>query len=174
MGWTCRARKVVRTRRSRDESHSGVMTVNVRIALLAATVATLLGTAEASAFGVVNVQRSDGTTNTYPGAMITFVGRTLHVRSADAKGTMVIERDACSYRGAIVMCLPTRFLLRQDGTERPINLESGTVYLNLTHRTQTLPLSSQRLAPRSILLSVRTQRGTSISVNGTIDSGDFR
>jgi hypothetical protein len=144
------------------------------MASLAATVATLLGTASASAFGVVNVQRPDGTTSTYPGAMITFVGKTLHVRSADAKGTMVIERDACSYRGPIVMCLPTRFLLRQDGAERPINVESGTVYLNLTNRTQTLPLSSQRLSPRSVLLSLHTQRGTSISVNGTIDSGDFR
>jgi hypothetical protein len=150
------------------------MTVNVRIALLAATAATLLGTANASAFGVVNVQRSDGTTSTYPGALITFVGKTLHVRSADEKGTMVIERDACSYRGPVVMCLPTRFLLRQNGSERPINLESGTVYLNLTNRTQTLPFSSQRLSGRSILLSVHTQRGTSISVNGTIDSGDFR
>ena len=148
--------------------------MNVRLALLAATVATLLGTANASAFGVVDVQRSDGTTSTYSGAMITFVGKTLHIRSADAKGTMVIERDACSYRGPIVMCLPPRFLLRQDGSDRPINLESGTVYLNLTNRTQQLPLSSQRLSPRSILLSVHTQRGTSINVKGTIDSGDFR
>ncbi len=148
--------------------------MNVRIALLAAAAATILGTANASASGVVNVQRSDGTTSTYPGATITFVGKTLHVRSADAKGTMVIERDACSYRAPIVVCLPTHFLLRQDGTERPIDLASGTVYINLTDRAQLLPLSSQRLSPRSILLSVRTQHGTSISVDGTIDSGDFR
>jgi hypothetical protein len=150
------------------------MTVNVRIALLAAMVATVLGTGNASAFGVVNVQRSDGTTSTYPGAVISFVGKTLHVISADEKGTMVIERDACSYRGPIVMCLPTRFLLRQNGSERPIELESGTVYLNLTNRTQTLPFSSQRLPGRGILISVHTRHGTSINVNGTIDSGDFR
>ena len=145
----------------------------VRLRLCAAAgVAMILATvAAASAMGTVEIHHADGTASVYPGASVAFGGTRLHVRSPDRKGTLVIERAACSHQGPILMCLPTRVALRQHGMSRLMSLESGTIYLNFTNVPQALSYSSRHLPPHGILLSLHTARGTLINVDGTIDSG---
>jgi hypothetical protein len=123
--------------------------------------------------GTVNIQRSDGSMSSYPATMLAIVGSTLHVRSPDHKGTLVIERAACSRHDAILTCLPTRVVLRQNGASHELPLASGTVYYNLTAMPQILAYSTQHLRPHGIILSLRTLRGTLINLDGTVDSGVF-
>jgi hypothetical protein len=140
-------------------------------AVAAAAVAVALTTAPACAAGTVNIHHYDGATDVYSGAVIAIVGKTLHVRSPDHRGTIVIERAACTHEGSILVCLPTSMLLRQHGYSRTIDVQTGTIYYNLTADPQQLPYTSRHLAPHGILMSLRTARGTSINVDGTVDSG---
>ena len=146
---------------------------NIRrtIGAVASTALMLATGAAASAMGTVNIHHIDGSSSMYPGAQVAIVGKTLHVRSPDHQGTLVIGRAACSHQDAILMCLPTSVMLRQHGASRPIALASGTIYFNFTSERQPLMYSSQHLRSHGILLSLRTQRGTLINLDGTIDSG---
>jgi len=112
----------------------------------------------------------DGTLETYPDVTIKILHNALYVTSDDGEGTLVITRAACSYQGQIMVCLPTGVTLVQSGTAKPLDLTTGTVYLNLTQDPQQLAMSSQQLPARSILLSMSTKRGTYVGVTGRIDS----
>ena len=112
----------------------------------------------------------DGTLETYTNVSIKILHNALYVTSQDGQGTLVITRAACSYQGAVMVCLPTGVTLVQSGEAKPLDLTTGTVYLNLTGDTQTLALSSQQLPPHSVLLSMSTKRGTYIALTGAIDS----
>jgi hypothetical protein len=140
-------------------------------AAVAAAVAVALTTSTASAAGTVNIHHFNGASDVYPGSVIAIVGKTLRVHSPDHRGTLVIERAACTHEGPILVCLPTSMLLRQHGVSRTIDLQTGTIYYNLTADPQQLPYTTRHLAPHGILMSLRTQRGTSINVDGTVDSG---
>lgn len=125
--------------------------------------------AVADAKGTVRVQQTDGSVQVYHNVAINIVGRTLRVTTADGKGTLVIDRAACYYIGDIQECLPYHATLDQGGGAHPVNLDTGTAYVNLTDQKQQLPLSSVQLPPHSILLSLRTKVGTYLSMNGAID-----
>lgn len=112
----------------------------------------------------------DGTLETYTDVAIKIIHNALYVTSEDGKGTLIISRAACSYQGAIMVCLPTGVTLVQQGEARALNLTTGTVYLNLTHDNQTLWRSSQQMPPRSVILSLSTKRGTYVGLTGRIDS----
>jgi len=128
-------------------------------------------TAAASATGTARIHHIDGTESRYPGVMVAIVGTTLHLRSPDHQGTLIIERAACSHDGSLLKCLPTSVVLRQHGTSRPMALESGTIYFNFTADPQTLSYSSRLVRPHGVVLSLHTLRGTLINLDGTIDSG---
>ncbi len=145
-----------------------------RLRSLSIGVAALLAIAAmavvpARAEGTARIQQSSGAVNTYSDVKIQIVQKTLSVTSADGKGTMIIYRAACSYQGDILMCLPTGVTLVQGGSVSPIKLVSGTVYANLTADPHNLAMSSTKLPAHSVTMALKTQRGTYITVNGTID-----
>jgi hypothetical protein len=125
----------------------------------------------ASAMGTVRIHHTDGTESRYPGVMVAIVGTTLHLRSPDHQGTLVIERAACSHDGPLLKCLPTHVTYRQHGNSHPMTLESGTIYFNFTTKPQALSFSTRHVPPNGVLLSLHTSRGTLINLDGTIDSG---
>jgi hypothetical protein len=143
----------------------------MRIKTVAALTAFLfLGVfASASAGGTLRSQESDGTVRVYNNVSIKVVHRTLRITSHDGKGTLVINQATCSYEGALQRCNPLKVTLEQGGATKTIGLKNGTIYVNPTNENQQLPLSSQQLPGHGILLSFNTQRGTYVSMSGTID-----
>jgi hypothetical protein len=136
-------------------------------ALLAAFAIATISTA--SAKGVTLVQQADGSVHTYIDVNIRLSGQTLWLRTADRKGVLKIGNGACSFVGAIQRCLPYSVALIQDGKTRQIAILHGTVFLNLSRTAARLPLSSEDLAPRTILALWRTVRGTYVTIKGSLD-----
>lgn len=123
----------------------------------------------ARADGLVRVQQIDGSTQSYRQTRIRWTGWTLWLRSADNKGVLQITTGACSYAGELLRCLPYRMMLQQNGTKRPIGIARGTIYMNLSNVTRSLPYSSRALGAHALLGSIMTQRGTYVTVSGTLD-----
>jgi hypothetical protein len=132
-------------------------------ALALATIST------ASAKGVTLVQQADGSVKTYVDVNIRMVGQTLWIQTADKKGVLKIVNGACSFTRAIERCLPYAVTLIQDGKSRQIAILHGTVFLNLTNTAQRMSLSSDELAPRTILALWHTVRGTYVTIKGKLD-----
>ncbi len=132
-------------------------------ALAIATISTV------SAKGVTLVQQADGSVRTYVDVNIRMVGQTLWLQTADKKGVLKIVNGACSFTGAIERCLPYAVTLIQNGKSRRIAILHGTVFLNLSGDAQRMPMSSQELAPHTILALWRTVRGTYVTIKGTLD-----
>jgi hypothetical protein len=128
-----------------------------------------LGNATAIAKGTVRIDQHDGTIQRYGDSVIRIVGDTIRVFSPDNRDTLIISHGACSYVDEIQRCLPYRIALRRNGTNHTIGFDHGSVYFNLSSTTQPLPRSSTQLPPNGVLVFVRTARGTSIAVHGTID-----
>jgi hypothetical protein len=123
----------------------------------------------ASAAGTTRVEQTDGSVQIYQDVSMRLDGPTIWIQNANHKAMLEIKTASCSFDGKIKRCFPSTFSLhRQDGTHA-IAVAWGTVYLNLTDATQPLPLSSKDLPAQSLLVLVRTERGTYISVRGTID-----
>jgi hypothetical protein len=136
-------------------------------ALLAAfAIATV---SAASAKGVTLIQQADGSVRTYTDVNIRLSGQTLWLRSADRKGVLKIVTGACSFVGGIQRCLPYAVALIQDGKTSQISISHGTVYLNLSNTSQQLPLSSEELAPQTMLALWRTVHGTYVTIKGKLD-----
>jgi hypothetical protein len=138
-----------------------VLILGVAFTISAATIAEAKGSAR--------VQQSDGSVQTYPNVSIRIRNKTLRITTADGKGTLIIDKAACSYLGALQRCLPYSIMLHQGGGDSRINFDQGTVYANLTDARQQLPQSSTQIPPRGILLALRTKAGTYITLSGTID-----
>ena len=138
-------------------------------ALLVALMLVTLHAAAARATGTLQINDGDGANNTYTGVTVNVFSGSLFVTSADGKGTLVVNRAACSYQGKIIVCLPTSVILVQKGTSNALALTTGTVYLNYTGEAQPLALSSEKLPAHAVLLSFRTASGTYVSLRGTID-----
>jgi hypothetical protein len=131
--------------------------------------AFLLGGAVAGAGGTAVIRQIDGSLNTYSNVSVAIVHKNLFVSTHDGKGTLVIQKAACSYQGAIMVCFPTAITLVQGGSSRPLELRNGTIYLNLTGEAQSLAFSTQKVPAHSMLLSFTTKRGTYVGVTGRID-----
>lgn len=144
------------------------MRVSAVSGLLAATL-VFFGAVQAFATGTVIVQQHNGSVQTYPNATIRVENKALKITSADKKGTLIIDRAACSYVGELLRCLPYSMKLDQGGGLHRLDFQRGTVYLNLTDDSQELPLSSKRLPPQSIMLSLTTKVGTIVNITGGID-----
>ena len=137
--------------------------------LLALIAAAAFGTTSARAMGTVTIVQSNGQTNVYHDAVIKVIRNALYVTSGDGKGTIVIDKAACSYQGEVMVCFVTHATLVQAGSASPLDFKTGTVYVNSTDDPQPLTLSSQKVPAHGILLSFTTQRGTYVSVTGGID-----
>lgn len=124
----------------------------------------------AQAAGTVRVQQSDGSVQVYRDVSINIIGKTLRATTADRKGSLLIDRAACSNSGKLQTCLVYHVMLDQGGSTRPIDLAIGTAYLNVTNGTQQLPLSSTKIAPNNVVIAMRTYAGTYLSMSGSIDS----
>jgi hypothetical protein len=133
-----------------------------------AVLVALTGTV-AFAKGTVRVNQQDGTVQTYSDTVIHVVGNTVRVSSPDNHDTLIVSHAACSFTGELQRCLPYRIRLHRNGTNHTICFDHGTVYMNLGDTAQQLPRASTQLPPNGVLMFVRTTRGTSIAVHGTID-----
>lgn len=132
--------------------------------------AVLAGSAGAvQAKGTARVQQNDGSVQSYADVEIRITNKTLRLTTADGKGTLVIDKAACSYVGELMRCLPYTMTLDQGGGVHPLDFDRGTVYLNLTDAKQQLSFSSTQLPPRGILLALKTKVGTIITVTGVVD-----
>jgi hypothetical protein len=138
-------------------------------AALAALAFAAAANAGANAEGVTRVQQSDGSVQVYRHVGIELSGQTLWLRSPDRKDALEVANGACSFAGSVQRCLPFATTLHRHGAAHPIELERGTVYLNLSDAAHSVPHSSERLAPRNVLVLLHTVRGTIVSVKGTLD-----
>jgi hypothetical protein len=147
-----------------DFSHFRIPVAILAMVGLACSIASV-----ARAEGTARIQQADGAVSTYHNVKIQLLNKTLTMTSPDGKGTLMIYRAACAYQGSLLVCLPTGTTLIQGGTVSPIKLVSGTVYANMTDTPQNLSNSSTQLPPHGILMALKTERGTYVSLNGTID-----
>jgi hypothetical protein len=141
--------------------------------IAAAVIFILASSSAAGATGMVRVQQSDGSVQEYPNATIDYSkdAKSLTITTADRKGVLTIDQAACSYVGALYRCLLTHMSLTQSGTTKPLDFSTGTIYANTTSEKLNLPLASQSVPPRGIVMALKTKVGTYISMTGTIDSG---
>ncbi|MGR4065415.1 MAG: hypothetical protein ACLQPV_08200 [Vulcanimicrobiaceae bacterium] len=148
----------------------------LRFATCTAAIALAFGSvlaAPAGATGLVRVQQNNGSIQEYPNVRIDYSkdAKTLTITTADGKGTLLIDQAACSYLGQVYRCLLTHMSLTQNGQTKPLDFSNGTIYANTTDGNLNLPLSSQIIPPKGIVMALTTDAGTYISMTGTIDSG---
>jgi hypothetical protein len=144
----------------------------LRIWITACAVATALVAVTSVAGdtkGLTVVHQIDGSVQTYRDVFLRDAGTTIWIRSADQRGILVISDGACSFVNEIQRCLPYAVTLKQQGESHQIPLSHGTVFMNLTATSRTLPLSSKVLVPREVLIFLKTERGTYVTVDGMLD-----
>jgi hypothetical protein len=139
----------------------------------AASLATLLAFSLASAASdarcTARVQQADGSVQVYQNVEMRLVGQTLYLTSPNRKDTLDVTSSACSLIGEVQRCLPFATTLHKQGATHHIELERGTIYLNLSSETQPMRHTTQSLGPHGVLLLLHTARGTIVSAKGTLD-----
>jgi hypothetical protein len=137
----------------------------VAAAVLAASV---FGPALAS--GTARIQQTNGSVNTYSGMRLQILPHSVVLRSPDGQDEVSM---LCESGGdGISVCRPQAFYFQRGAKAYSIPLRQGTVYINTSDDAQTLPLSSTRVPPHSILLALQTRRGTYIT--GQASAGGAR
>lgn len=140
----------------------------VPVVLLAAVICGIVPVA-AYATGTINIQRHNGTKDSYTDVEVKIFSGSLFLTSSDGNGTIVVTRSACSYQGEIIVCLPTSAALVQQGETDALDLKTGTIYVNYTSASQSLSHSSMKLPANSVMVALRLGDGTYINVRGKID-----
>lgn len=140
----------------------------MRLLTIAVAICAFALPAVAQAKGTVRVQQSDGSVQIYRNATIRVAGRTLQIMTADKKGSLIIAEAACSHVGALLRCLPYRYVLQQNGAHL-LDFERGTVYFNPTSARQQLSHSSTQIEPNGVLMAVVSKKGTYVTLTGTLD-----
>lgn len=142
-----------------------------RVAAFAALVAAFVfaAAAGARAQGTITIQHLGQNADTYDGVAVKVIHNTLNVTSPDGKGTLIITQAACFYQKEVKVCLPTAVSLVQAGGVHALNLQRGTLYVNMTDSMQWLPHSTTQLPPHGIVMSLLSGKGTYINLVGTID-----
>src|SRR5271165_3424773 len=118
----------------------------------------ILSIAPAGATGTITIMQADGSTNTYNDVEIKVIHGALYMTSEDGKGTMIINRAACSHQGQLTVCFATGATLVQAGETSPLDFKRGTIYANDTDDYQPLVMSTTKVPPHGILLSFTTKR----------------
>jgi hypothetical protein len=142
-----------------------------RVAAFAAlaTAFVLAAAAGARAQGTITIQHIDQNAETYERVAIKVIHNTLNVTSEDGKGTLIVTQAACFFQHEVKVCLPTAVSLVQAGGVHALDLQRGTLYVNMTDTMQQLPHSSTQLPPRGIVMSLLSGKGTYINLVGKID-----
>ena len=125
--------------------------------------------ARADATGTAVIAMADGSTKSYADVHITIWNESMAITSSDGRGTVVFGKASCTKTGELVRCIPWDATLFQNGGKLHIALQGGTVWLNPTTDYQSLPNSTEKLAPHGVLMAVQTKRGTDITLTGTVD-----
>jgi hypothetical protein len=128
-----------------------------------------LSTLAAGATGTATIVQSNGHTDVYNDVKIKVLYGTLYITTADRTGTMIISRAACSHQGQLMVCFATNATLIQNGKTSPLDFKSGTIYANDTDDFQPLVMSTQKVPPHSILMSMTTKKGTYVGLSGRVD-----
>lgn len=136
--------------------------------LVGLTMVAVTGT-PARAIGTMTIAHQDGDVDKYDDVEVKVLSGSLFLTSDDGDGTIVINKAACAYQGKIIVCLPTSAVLVQDGEAGPLDITTGTIYLNYTDEAQPLSRSSAKLPAHSVMVAFSTKKGTSVSATGTID-----
>lgn len=139
----------------------------VLVASAAYCIAGLAGVA--SATGTARVQQRDGDVKIYRNVRISIENKQMTLISGDRVGTIVIQKAACSAVDKLIRCYPYAAVLKQRGGTRQIFIENGTAWLNPSDSSQHLPMSSTKLPPQGVLMSVKTKAGTYFSLTGIAD-----
>lgn len=128
-------------------------------------------TAPAWATGTVRIQQNNDSVQTYTGVLLKIVNKTLTLTSADGVSTVVISGVDCGdvNTAELIRCTGGKMSLQQDGTTNNIPFKHATFYFNLTSQDQTLPLSTVKLGPHSVMFAAQTAKGTFITGNGRLD-----
>ena len=145
------------------------VTLRWAAAVFAATMSFLLCASPAFATGTMTIKHFSGKTNIYKNVSIKVLHGALYVTSADGKGTIIVNRAACSYQGKLLVCFATSVTLIQAKKTSPVDLKTGTIYLNDTGDPQQLTYSTAKIPPHSVIFSLSTKRGTYVSLNGRFD-----
>jgi hypothetical protein len=148
-------------------SGSSRLLMSAFVLSVTATLAVPFGPVNAK--GTVVVQQHDGSTKKYNNVRIQVRNDEMAITSADGKGTIVLGKSACNKVGELIECLPYDATLFQNGERTHIALQSGTVWLNPGTTAQQVSNSSTTLPPRGVLLSVKTKKGTNVSLTGVVD-----
>jgi hypothetical protein len=147
---------------------TAIVRVSASAALAAAFV--LAAATFARAEGTITIQHIGQNADTYDGVAIKVIHNTLNVTSPDGKGTLIITQAACFYQKEVKVCLPTAVSLVQAGGVHALNLQRGTLYVNMTDSMQWLPRSTTQLPPHGgIVMSLLSGKGTYINLVGKID-----
>lgn len=139
------------------------LTVPIVVALFTALAAP------AAATGTVRIQQHDNSVQTYTGVVMKIVGHTLTLTSADGVSTVVISGGQCDTGAALIRCTGGGMSLKQDGVNHVIPFRTATFYFNLTDQDQSLPLSTLKVAPHSVVFAARTVKDTYITGTGKLD-----
>lgn len=123
----------------------------------------------ALASGTARIQQPDGNVKVYKDVLIRIKNKAMALTSHDHAGTIILGKAACTKVGDLFRCIPYDATLEQYGKSVHITLAAGTVYLNPTKTAQTLTYSSTKIPPHGVLLSIRTKRGTYVSLSGVVD-----
>jgi hypothetical protein len=133
-------------------------------------VAGAMAPSPALALGSVRIQQSDASVQNYPNVAMHLTDAALLLTSADRVSTLLVSRTNCVPDGTLIRCSPTRVMLLKGGKNYPIDMASATLYLNLHDTDEPLSFSSLRMAPSSMLLTIRTYKGTFVSGSGRLDA----
>ncbi len=138
-------------------------------ALLVAFIFITLSAAPARAAGTLQIHDSSGSFNTYTGVTVNVFSGSLFITSADGKGTLVVNRSACSYQSKIIVCLPTSVILVQKRKEQRAFAHHWHALSQLYGEAQPLRLSSAKVPAHAVILSFTTANGTYVTLHGTLD-----
>lgn len=139
------------------------------LSAIAASILVVAAFGTAVASGTALVVHPDGSTKTYNDVFIQIRNEELSVTTADGVGTLVIGKAACTKIGELLKCLPYDATLYQNGWKDRIKIKSGTAWFNPTMVPQPISHSSAHIPPHGILLSLTSQKGTYLSLTGTVD-----
>jgi hypothetical protein len=143
--------------------------LKITIAAFVGAICLFVSPVATYATGTINIQRHDGTKDSYKDVEVKIFSGSLFLTSDDGNGTIVVTRSACSYQGEIIVCLPTSAALVQEGQSAALDLKTGTIYVNYTSASQSLSHTSMKLPANSVMVALKLGDGTYINVHGKID-----
>jgi hypothetical protein len=134
----------------------------------------LASLAPASATGTVRIQQRDGSVKSYAGVIMKVANKSLTLTSADKVSTVTISGADCSHESDLIRCTGGGFSLLLGGQNHIVPFKTATFYFNPTSTDQSLPLSTAKIAPHSVLFAVTTAKGTDITGSGKLDQEPAR